>query len=330
VAWVKLDDRMPEHPKVLPTGPLGLALQVRAIAYCNRNRTDGFLSMGAALREVADFAQFGIVPAEMFATMVRARLWHEVQGGFQVHDFHDYQPTSAEIAGADAGRASQRSNGGKARAATGKRGKGGRFSSNAPAADQHPPASHQQSLDQHRPASPAPGPGPHKTERENAGARDSQRLTGLGGNIAAAQAEAQDIRVAALGPAGRLADAETRRWRSVACEYDSRGEVGFLLTLWRNFHADRWALENGCPLDVFLKAPSKYAKPLPALLTPTRPRDPEGAARRSLGSSAWQPGTCACSHAETRHDFTADVGAPCRECGCLDYAASGQRTAVRS
>lgn len=48
MAWVLLDDRFSEHPKVAQVGPLGIAMQVAGLAYCNRNLTDGYVPASVA------------------------------------------------------------------------------------------------------------------------------------------------------------------------------------------------------------------------------------------------------------------------------------------
>ena len=48
MAWVRLDDHFDQHPKIAEVGPLGIALWAAGLAYCNRNRTDGFIPWGTA------------------------------------------------------------------------------------------------------------------------------------------------------------------------------------------------------------------------------------------------------------------------------------------
>lgn len=46
--WVRIDDGMPQHPKVAAAGPLAFALQIAGLCYCNRNLTDGFIPRAVA------------------------------------------------------------------------------------------------------------------------------------------------------------------------------------------------------------------------------------------------------------------------------------------
>lgn len=121
MTWVKLDDHFDENPKIAQVGPLGLALWVTGLAYCNRNLTDGFIPTAIALRMLSleyddpderpttillggvrdrgDDGQIGCVPEGYTVSnqLVKAGLWEDVPGGFQIHDFAHYQPTRAQV-----------------------------------------------------------------------------------------------------------------------------------------------------------------------------------------------------------------------------------------
>ena len=120
LSWARLDDVFPEHPKLnehdgtlveVGVSVVLTALQTRAICYCSRNLTDGFLPTGALSSILAD------VPGTDWPTrMVEAGLWHKTtalcekcdglvgkamrlaqvshtKSGFYVHDFLDYNPS---------------------------------------------------------------------------------------------------------------------------------------------------------------------------------------------------------------------------------------------
>ncbi len=131
--WVRLDDHFDEHPKIASVGPLGLALWVTALAYCNRNLTDGFIPWTKARSLVAWEYQdadgklytvartTGHVGDDVSAPhvidlLVDAGLWEIVDDGYQIHDYADYQPLKAEIEAAREQKVEAGRRGGQARA----------------------------------------------------------------------------------------------------------------------------------------------------------------------------------------------------------------------
>ena len=102
--WVRIDDEMPHHPKVVQVGPLGFAMQVAGLCYCNRFLTDGFIPT-AAVPTFLDFSELdehafngrGGVCWMAVAKLVEAQVWEETENGYQIHDYLDYQPSKAAI-----------------------------------------------------------------------------------------------------------------------------------------------------------------------------------------------------------------------------------------
>ena len=119
MAWVKFDDHFDQHPKLAAVGPLGLALWTVGIAYCNRNLTDGFIPWSVARtllsweylappdedgrRRVHRISvSCGMVgddvhSDDVIALLVYAGLWDEVEDGYVVHDYEQYQPSRASV-----------------------------------------------------------------------------------------------------------------------------------------------------------------------------------------------------------------------------------------
>lgn len=120
MAWVRLDDAFASDPKVLEAGPLGIALQVAALCYCNRHLTDGKLPRPAAAA-LLSFEGLGMrmwsgdhfgggEDAEWVMVaedLVNAGMWHEpghdcpecppIRSGFYIHDYLKYQPSRDEV-----------------------------------------------------------------------------------------------------------------------------------------------------------------------------------------------------------------------------------------
>ena len=141
MAWVKLDDHFPEHPKLLGLGhklPICGWLQICAIAYCNRHLTDGLFPT-AALVSFLPFsehvqwtnwdAEDHPVTIDVFLLaddMVRAGIWDgPFDGVYRIHDYLEYQPSKADTkalrearaaAGRAGGQANAKQNGSKGEA----------------------------------------------------------------------------------------------------------------------------------------------------------------------------------------------------------------------
>ena len=89
--WIRIDDHAPEHPKMLRAGASACWLWVCGLAYCSRHLTDGEIPAEALLT-------LGISKAgDAAGRLVHERLWDEIPGGYRVHDYHDYQPSKAQV-----------------------------------------------------------------------------------------------------------------------------------------------------------------------------------------------------------------------------------------
>lgn len=90
MAWAKLDDGMPTHPKVMAAGPMAFALDVAAICYSNKHLTDGFIATHALPAVLPGMSS----PKRHADKLVEVGRWDQVDTGWQIHDFHDFQPTA--------------------------------------------------------------------------------------------------------------------------------------------------------------------------------------------------------------------------------------------
>jgi hypothetical protein len=94
--WVKLDDGFAENEKVTGLTDRGFRLHVTALCYCGRNLTDGYVS-ARTLRILAAILSWA--NAKRWAVELAATgMWiPDEDGGYQIHDFHEYNPTSDEV-----------------------------------------------------------------------------------------------------------------------------------------------------------------------------------------------------------------------------------------
>lgn len=96
--WAKFDDDAPNHPKFKTAGRqigrdgaiLAWGFYSRGVCFANKHLTDGLLPVD----EVASWSPRW----ETFAvSLVAARLWLEVDGGYLIHDYHDHNPHADEV-----------------------------------------------------------------------------------------------------------------------------------------------------------------------------------------------------------------------------------------
>lgn len=91
--WVKVFNSLPAHPKILRAGDRAAWLFVCGLCYSNEHLTDGFIA-----REVLVVAAPGVKNPERLArNLVEVGLWDTTEGGWQVHDYGDYQRTSQQV-----------------------------------------------------------------------------------------------------------------------------------------------------------------------------------------------------------------------------------------
>ena len=114
MAWVKIDDGIAQHPKVIRAGPLGLALVLAAICYANRYLTDGFIPK----ESVPLLLNFNgsVAPDILASKLVALELWEQAEGGYRIHDYLEHQRSKVEIEADRAQKVAAGQAGGRARA----------------------------------------------------------------------------------------------------------------------------------------------------------------------------------------------------------------------
>jgi len=88
VTWFKVDDGFWSHPKTAALSDAALAMWVRAGAYSCQHLTDGFISP-AMLRMLGERGSVD--------ELVEAGLWEVAPGGWQFHDWSEYQETGEAV-----------------------------------------------------------------------------------------------------------------------------------------------------------------------------------------------------------------------------------------
>lgn len=94
--WIRVDEAMPHHPKIVAAGPQAFALDVAAICYSRRYDTNGFIA-DRALNAVLP----GLTQPKRYARLlcdVGRWIRNDELEGYDIHDFDDYQYSAEEWA----------------------------------------------------------------------------------------------------------------------------------------------------------------------------------------------------------------------------------------
>ena len=93
--WVKLDDGFPFHRKAILAGKDGRALYITALCWTSGQLTDGFIDNAAVpmLAAISDVANYEATVKQLASV----GLWELFDGGYQIHDYHDYNPSSERV-----------------------------------------------------------------------------------------------------------------------------------------------------------------------------------------------------------------------------------------
>ena len=90
VKWVRLDAGFPYNAKIITLTDRhhyrAVTVYVAALAYSGAQGTEGWIPTGAL-----PFLHGRKTEAEQLVTV---GLWHPCDGGWRIHNWHDYQPTN--------------------------------------------------------------------------------------------------------------------------------------------------------------------------------------------------------------------------------------------
>jgi hypothetical protein len=92
MGWVKIDDGMPLHPKMIALSCNAVTLWLRALCYASRYMTDGFIPESA----MEHLAQ-GEDAEEAIADLIHYEAWKEVDNGYLIVNYLDHQTCRKDI-----------------------------------------------------------------------------------------------------------------------------------------------------------------------------------------------------------------------------------------
>lgn len=99
MAWGRLHDRANGNGKLLALSDAGWRMWGCGLIYCQDNLTDGFIPEAAIFTFGVKARNKIVVADELCQSLVPGRgpLWHKVAGGYQVHDFLDWNDPREKV-----------------------------------------------------------------------------------------------------------------------------------------------------------------------------------------------------------------------------------------
>lgn len=100
MSWIRIDDHAVWHRKLVAAGPMAGWLWLCGLSYANQQPAhDGFIP-----DDIVPFLP--MKNAEKYVRdLLRVGLWERVDGGYIVHDYHEFQPSKADVEELREGRA---------------------------------------------------------------------------------------------------------------------------------------------------------------------------------------------------------------------------------
>lgn len=93
--YANFDLNLFHHPKMVDAraevGSVAFALYVEAVCYARRHLTDGFIRRGVAKTLLPDAGE------RVIQALVDCGLWDSAEGGYQIHDYTEWNPTRADV-----------------------------------------------------------------------------------------------------------------------------------------------------------------------------------------------------------------------------------------
>jgi hypothetical protein len=97
MTWVRFDDSVIDHPKVLIAGAAAELLWRRSISWSGKHLTDGLVRREALPVLFGNLSELGVAEDAAVARVVAAGLWEETETGWQIHDYLEYNPSRRAV-----------------------------------------------------------------------------------------------------------------------------------------------------------------------------------------------------------------------------------------
>jgi hypothetical protein len=98
ITWFKVDDGYAEHPKTLEISLAASGLWVRCGAWASKYGTDGFIPQKTVWRNCeGSSGNPKTIAKKLVKELCASGFWEEVDSGFRIHDFLDFNFSNADI-----------------------------------------------------------------------------------------------------------------------------------------------------------------------------------------------------------------------------------------
>jgi DnaD/phage-associated family protein len=95
MAWTRIDDKFLNNIKIQKAGALGMALYLAGLIHCNTNLTDGFIDED--ILPMLYGLSYQKARNRSVEKLVELKLWHQVDGGYEINDFLDFNRSKSQI-----------------------------------------------------------------------------------------------------------------------------------------------------------------------------------------------------------------------------------------
>lgn len=95
MTWARVDENAPHNPKIYRAALDGLGWHIASVCFCNRYLTDGRIRVDELALIFPGVTK--PVAVKLAKRMVATGLWDETDGGWVIHDFHEYNPSAEEV-----------------------------------------------------------------------------------------------------------------------------------------------------------------------------------------------------------------------------------------
>lgn len=94
--WVRIDENAMDHPKFVAISANAWRLWCEGMTYCQKHLTDGFIPRQGA-KGMRYYSPAAVTL--LLASLVPGKgpLWHEAEGGYRVHDYHDWNDSRDHV-----------------------------------------------------------------------------------------------------------------------------------------------------------------------------------------------------------------------------------------